>query len=269
MVRAASEHPAQGALDSPSLVDLATERLRAEILSGALAPGQRVVEESFGRRFGISRAPLREALRLLAQQGLVEHLPRRGVRVTTWSPRDIRQLFELRAVLERHAVRSALPLGLRAGQDPLHAVRAKLAAMRTAERRGEELARDDAHREFHAAIVALADNRQLELALAPVLLKLQLPMAVNLRREAELAGPDDGLRRHEALLAALETDDVDTVLAAMAGHGQLAYLPLPEPLPEPLPQPLPEPLPEEVPRTDSVLTARVAHRPPGQAVTHP
>ena len=224
---AAAERLGQDLLDSRSLVELATERLRAEILSGALGPGQRVVEESIGRRFGISRAPLREALRLLAQQGLVEHLPRRGVRVATWSPRDIRQLFELRAVLERHAVRSALPLRDGSRPDPLEAVRAKLALMRAAERRGDDLAKDDAHRAFHAAIVALADNRQLELALAPVLLKLQLPMAVNLRREAEVADPGDGLRRHEALLAALETDDVDTVLAAMASHGQLVYLPLP------------------------------------------
>ena len=223
---AAAERLGQDALDSRSLVELATERLRAEILSGALAPGQRVVEEGIGRRFGISRAPLREALRLLAQQGIVEHLPRRGVRVTTWSSRDIRQLFDLRAVLERHAVRSALPLGIRSDPDPLKHVRAKLAAMRDAERRGDDLAKDDAHRAFHAAIVALADNRQLELALAPVLLKLQLPMAVNLRREAEVANPGVGLRRHEALLAALETDDVDTVLAAMASHGQLVYLPL-------------------------------------------
>jgi DNA-binding GntR family transcriptional regulator len=225
---AAAEHPARDTLAPRSLVELATDRLRAEILSGALAPGQRVVEQSIGRRFGISRAPLREALRLLAEQGMVEHFPRRGVRVTTWSPRDIRQLFELRAVLERHAIRSALPLRARQVADPLGEVRARLEAMRAAERRGDHLAKDDAHRDFHAAIVALADNRQLELALAPVLLKLQLPMAVNLRREAELADPGDGLRRHEALLAALETDDVDTVLAAMASHGQLAYLPLPQ-----------------------------------------
>ena len=212
-------------LEQPSLVDLATERLRAEILSGELAPGDRIVEDQIRRRYGISRAPLREALRLLAQQGLVEHLPRRGMRVATWSPTDIRQLFEIRHVLERHAVLSALPLR-DAGGDPLTAVRERLAEMRAAEERGDRLAKDDAHRAFHAAVVGLAGNRQLELTLSPILLKLQLPMAVNLRREAELHSPDQGLDRHAAILAALESDDPETVLAALDRHGELTYLPL-------------------------------------------
>jgi DNA-binding GntR family transcriptional regulator len=98
--------------------------------------------------------------------------------------------------------------------------------MRAAEERGDRLAKDDAHRAFHAAVVGLGGNRQLELALAPVLLKLQLPMAVNLRREAELHSPGQGLQRHAAILAALESDDAATVLDALDRHGELTYLPL-------------------------------------------
>jgi DNA-binding GntR family transcriptional regulator len=212
-------------IEQPSLVDLATERLRAEILAGELQPGDRIVEDQIRRRYGISRAPLREALRLLAQQGLVEHLPRRGMRVSTWSPTDIRQLFDIRHVLERHAVLSALPLSQDEG-DPLAPVRARLADMRAAEERGDRLGKDDAHRAFHAAVVGLAGNRQLELALDPILLKLQLPMAVNLRREAELHSPGQGLDRHAAILGALESDDAGTVLDALDRHGERTYLPL-------------------------------------------
>lgn len=225
LLPAGTGRPEPAGIEQPSLVDLATERLRGEILSGALAPGERIVEDRIRRRYRISRAPLREALRLLAQQGLVEHLPRRGARVCDWSPTDIRQLFDIRHVLERHGVVSALPLRTDGG-DPLAAVRERLAAMRAAEERGDRLAKDDAHRAFHAAVVGLAGNRQLELALAPVLLKLQLPMAVNLRREAELNSPDQGLARHAAILAALESNDVDTVLEALDRHGELTYLPL-------------------------------------------
>ena len=84
-----------------TLVEVAEHRLRDAILSGALQPGDKIVEEQLCADFGISMAPLREALRLLTQQGLVEHLPRRGSRVAEWSPSDILQLFALRHVLER------------------------------------------------------------------------------------------------------------------------------------------------------------------------
>ena len=93
-------------LETYSLVQLAVGRLRRDILSGRSDPGERLVEEQLTRRLGISRAPLREAMRLLAQQGLVEHIPRRGARVATLSDDDVRELYEVRDVMERHAVAS-------------------------------------------------------------------------------------------------------------------------------------------------------------------
>ena len=116
-----AEPTVQVDLFAPSLVEATTRRLRDEILSGALEPGSRLIEEQICQRFSISRAPLRESLRLLVQQGLVEHLPRRGARVTVWSEEDIRQLFEIRAVLERHAITTALPMRIEPGVDPLAA----------------------------------------------------------------------------------------------------------------------------------------------------
>lgn len=203
-----------------TLVDVVARRVRDDILSGALEPGAKIVEEQLCAELGISRAPLREALRRLSELGLIEHLPRRGSRVVEWSPDDIRQLFALRELLERHAVESALPL-----DDPeaaLTPVRKALKAMKSA--RGE-LDRDDAHRVFHAAVVALADNRQLDIALAPILVKLQLPMAKNLRAEARSRqSARDGLARHEELLAALETNDPEIVAKALHNHGHLTYL---------------------------------------------
>jgi DNA-binding GntR family transcriptional regulator len=202
-----------------TLVEVAEQRLRAAILSGSLSPGEKIIEEQLCADFGISRAPLREALRLLGQQGLVEHLPRRGARVTEWSTADILQLFALRHVLERHAVVLALPV-----VDPASAlapVRAALERMRDAT---DELERDDAHRRFHATVVELADNRQLNIALEPILLKLQLPMAMNLREEARHHRADDGIARHQAIVTALETNDAGTVITALEEHGHLHYL---------------------------------------------
>jgi len=209
-----------GEIGAPSLVELATDRLRHEILSGALPPGARLVEEQVRVRLGISRAPLREALRHLGEQGLVEHLPRRGVRVASLSDRDVEELFDVRDLLERHAVRLALPLK---GRD-LGGVRAELERMRSAAVTGDAFGRAEAHRRFHAEVVALADHRQLALAYTPVLVRLQLHMAVNLHREAEARAPLEGVQRHEALLAALESDDPDVAVAALDQHGARAFL---------------------------------------------
>ncbi|MCP9275109.1 GntR family transcriptional regulator [Mycolicibacterium arenosum] len=212
-------------LDTPrsglpvSLVDVAEHRLRDAILRGALQPGDKIVEEQLCADLGISRAPLREALRLLAQQGLVEHLPRRGSRVTEWSTSDILQLFALRHVLERHAIESALPL-----PEPVTALAPVRDALERMRRAPDDLERDDAHRAFHAEVVGLADNRQLDIALAPILVKLQLPMAMNLREEARHHRADDGITRHEAILCALETNVAATVITALEDHGHLHYL---------------------------------------------
>jgi len=91
----------------------------------------------------------------------------------------------------------------------------------------DDLERDDAHRRFHAAVVGLAGQRQLDIALEPILLKLQLPMAMNLREEARHHRSSDGIDRHLAILTALESNDSGTVIAALADHGHLQYLNLP------------------------------------------
>ena len=194
-----------------TLVDVAGNRLRDAILSGVLGPGEKIIEEQLCADLGISRAPLREALRLLAQQGLVEHLPRRGSRVTDWSPTDILQLFDLRQVLE--------PLA-----DPVAALEPVRRALDEMSCAVDMLDRDDAHRRFHAAVVGLAANRQLDIALEPILLKLQLPMAMNLREEARHHRAGDGVDRHRAILTALESNDAATVLTALEDHGHLRYL---------------------------------------------
>ncbi|MEJ3745811.1 GntR family transcriptional regulator [Actinomycetes bacterium KLBMP 9797] len=228
-----------GELASASLVELAVARLSREILSGGSDPGERLIEEQLTRRFGISRAPLREALRLLAQQGLVEHVPRRGVRVATLSDRDVHELYEVRDVLERHAVRTAFGDGAVGGgavgggavgggaKPDLDGVLAALDAMRAAAERGDRHDVADAHRRFHRSIVALAGNRQLAAAHESVLLKIQLYMAVNLRREADSHGGEalGGVHRHEHVLDALRGGDPERVIEALASHGAQTYIP--------------------------------------------
>ncbi len=211
--------PANGEIESYSLVELAVTRLRREILSGRSEPGERLVEEQLTRRLGISRAPLREALRLLGQQGLVEHVPRRGARVATLSDRDVQELYAVRDMLERHAVEQALRTPVK-----LDGLRAAVDRMREAAATGDQLEVANAHRAFHVSLVALSGNGQLTAIYESILVKLQLYMAINLRREAELAHADDGVHRHERLLEAVATGDPAAVLTALAGHGARSYL---------------------------------------------
>ena len=216
-----TQQPGSDTLQQHSLVELATARLRAEILSGALEPGVRLVEEQLTQRFRISRAPLREALRLLAEQGLVEHLPRRGARVTTYSDQDFDELFAVRDALERFA----LSLIARRGGDELDVspLESALGDLRGAAERGDRLAASNAHRAFHLALVALAGSRQLLVSYEPLIVKLQLHMAANLRREAETASPDDGVRRHQWLFDAVLSGDADRIDTELERHGSRAF----------------------------------------------
>ncbi|WP_433376215.1 GntR family transcriptional regulator [Actinoplanes sp. CA-142083] len=207
-----------GELETYSLVELAVDRLRRDILSGRTDPGERLVEEQLTRRLGISRAPLREAMRLLAQQGLVEHIPRRGARVATLSDDDVRELYEVRDVLERHAVATT------PAAPDLAGLRAALDVMRKATEAGDRLELANAHRRFHTEVVRLSGNRQLAALYESILVRIQLYMAVNMRREAETAHAEDGVHRHERLFAAVEAGDAVGILTALSEHGARTYL---------------------------------------------
>jgi DNA-binding GntR family transcriptional regulator len=110
------------------------------------------------------------------------------------------------------------------GEAGLTDLRSALEGMRRAAEAGDRLEVAHAHRCFHVAVVALAGNQQLTALYESILVKLQLYMAINLRREAELAQPEDGVHRHERLLAAVRAGDVDGLLATLAGHGARSYL---------------------------------------------
>ena len=211
-----------GLLQPESLVELAVRRLRGEIVRGAFAPGERLVEEQLTRRFGISRAPLREALRLLGQQGLVEHLPRRGVRVVALSARDIEELFSLRDVLERFALQCVLD---RAGVPDVNGLAVARAAVERMERTagGDASEQAAAHQAFHLSLVALAGHQHLMRVYEPLLLQLQLYMATNMRREAEHRPATEGARRHRRLFEAVAGGDLGVVLDELTHHGSRTY----------------------------------------------
>jgi DNA-binding GntR family transcriptional regulator len=155
--------PAHGAK-----VSFIVERLREDILAGSMSPGSRLVECDLTARFAVSRGPVREALRRLAAEGLIDHWPNRGALVRRLSARDIIEFFQIRVEVESLAARLA------AESDDADARRRFIAAIRPIlsdepRRLPEYLAENAA---FHEALMAFAGNRQLR----DLAMRLHLPL---------------------------------------------------------------------------------------------
>ena len=206
----------------PSLVELVAERLSGLIFSGVFAPGERLREERLTAQFGISRPPLREALRVLVEQGLLERMPRRGVSVASFSETDRREIYTLRHALELFAVEEAFPGPSATG---VAAMEAALAAMWGAARRDDAAGVIAANRSFHIGLVSLAGHQRLLRVYGQLMGQMQLYMSVNLRSEAQCMGDlGEGCKRHEHLLAAVRSGARDRVVAALDHHGSSRYI---------------------------------------------
>jgi DNA-binding GntR family transcriptional regulator len=142
---------------SESLVDA----LREAILTGRYAPGTRLVQEDLAEAFGVSRIPLREALRRLEGEGLVLISPNRGAIVRPLAPKDVVDLYDLRLALESLAIRRAAErfADLRGSTKTLHAHASRAIAARAMP------AIFGLDRDFHAGLAAASDNPHLIAAL--------------------------------------------------------------------------------------------------------
>ena len=202
----------------PSKADQVHRQLKEEIELGELAPGAPLSELWLVERTGASRTPVREALRRLASEGLVDLVPRQGARVSRVSARSVRDLFDFRCLLEPVAMRQATEA---AAADP--GVRRQFAALRTEftriQRRVPSQARSRAFYEladrFDWVIIGATRNEHLRRTIAelrPHTARLRNLSHVDPRRvEVSL---EEHLRMCDAVIAG----DADTAAAAMAEH---------------------------------------------------
>src|ERR1700709_1665984 len=138
-----------------SLHDEVAERMRELIRSGEMEPKARINEGELTERFGISRTPLREAIKILATEGLLELLPNRGARVASISDTELEEMMEVIAGLEA----TAGDLACRTISDAaIHAIAAAHAAMVAAWKAGDEGGYFSHNRRIHEAIMAAARN---------------------------------------------------------------------------------------------------------------
>lgn len=200
-----------------SLVELAVVELQQLIYSGKYLAGEHLLEEQLSEQLGISRSPLREALRILAQRGILEQLPRRGVRVISLSEQEILEIYSLREALERFAVELAFPNPDTQG---ISVMRQALVVMRRAAKMKDHGQIVQSNRDFHVALIKLASHKRLLQTYIGLMDQMQLCMSENLRTENTTAGDyAEGVYRHAVLLEAIEQGDLNHVLSALAGHG--------------------------------------------------
>src|SRR5579872_4634004 len=196
---------ARAGLSRPSMAKLVGEKIRGQILQGKLRPGERLVEDKLSSELGVSRVPVREALRELSAEGLVRLERNRGASVTEVTPALVAELVEVRALLEGLNARLAAQR-----HDP-----ANLEQLRDTLRRGNqaassgsagELARLNA--EFHERLGQASRNSVLGDVMRGLRERTSLAFALNSRARAR-----EDWQEHSAILEAVIAGDSE--LAAL------------------------------------------------------
>jgi DNA-binding GntR family transcriptional regulator len=188
-----------------SLSRVVSEQIRGRILDGTLKPGERLVEDRLSAELGVSRVPVREALRGLSVEGLVTLLPRRGATVVEVTPESVAELVEVRALLEGLNARLAAQ---RHDPEIVAQLQDTLARGNAAARNGtsEELAHLNA--EFHERLGEASRNSVLSEVMRGLRERTSIAFAINGRARAR-----EDWDEHAGILAAV-----------IAGDGELAAL---------------------------------------------
>ncbi|HEY4993550.1 MAG TPA: GntR family transcriptional regulator [Nakamurella sp.] len=193
---------------------MAYDAIRARIVGGEVAPGQWLRESTVADSLGLSRTPVREALRMLATEGVVEMVPNRGARVISWTTADIDEVYRLRALLEGHgaalAARAATP-GQVSQIRRLGEIYER--AVDSAAPGHDETARCNS--EFHAAILAASGSSRLGnllhvISSAPMVTQAVSRYSADDRRRSVL--------QHRDILTAIVHADPELAESAMRSH---------------------------------------------------
>lgn len=196
----------------PSLTEQAAEALRDRIVGGAFQLGEALSEVSLASELGVSKTPVREALMQLRRDGLVEVHPQRGTFVFTMTAEQVRQLSEMRSILETAALRLAMSRNRPA---LVTAWRGIVAAMRAALADGHAARYRTLDGDFHRIVVKFAENRYLLEAFDGLAFRVQA-LRNRLSREDELNRTS--YADHRAFLDLARKNDVDAILALAVRH---------------------------------------------------
>ena len=190
----------------------AVDWLRRAIVAGSLKPGQRVAQEDVAERIGVSVAPVREALRVLEQEGQVTYLPRRGYFVTELRMADLEEIYALRQLLEERAARHALPA---LDDDALQRITSAAADCMDAAETGDVAAELAANRRFHFAILESPDHPHVIRLIRLLWDSTEAYRALYYNSPAERKHSVDA---HDRIIAAVRAGDPDRLVAELTAH---------------------------------------------------
>jgi DNA-binding GntR family transcriptional regulator len=203
-------HPVEPPLAPRALYQEVAERLRQQIFRRELEPGSWIDEQKLAAAYGISRTPLREALKVLAVEGLVTMKVRRGAYVTEMSRDDVEQIYHLLGLLESDAAATA---AARAGKTE----RENLARLhqRLEQQVGDRDAFFATNEQFHMALLETAANRWATQIVTDLRKVMKLNRHHSLFRQGRLV---ESLVEHRTLMRAIEAHDPHTARRAMQDH---------------------------------------------------
>lgn len=198
-----------GATHSP-LGQVVIETLRQSILGGAYRPGERLVEDRLARELGVSRIPIREALRVLATEGLIQIAPRRGATVAALSQQSVREMIEVRATLE--GLNARLAARHRAPQI-VAALRQVLERGNAAAARGDAAALIELNAHFHDLLANAGRNEVLGELMRTLRSRTTPLFAAMSRRRAR-----ETWNEHAAIVKAVIAGDEEHAAVLAADH---------------------------------------------------
>lgn len=210
-----SEDQESMALGNRPLPGRIADFIRERIILGELKPGQPVTETALAARLKVSRAPVREAIRLVVEDGLIEAQPYRGATVRRMTVGDVEELYSLRARLETFAAECLLARTPAADLAPLIALCDRMEAAVEAGEQRLVTSHDEA---FHTTLITLSGHDLLAACWRPIALRVRWILAGRNRRPRNRAHV---AAEHRVIVAALVRRDVDAVRAMIADHLRL------------------------------------------------